>query len=558
MNSFLTFTHRWIGVALALFMLAWFSSGLIIAFFSAPPLTRAQQLAHEAPLAPEDGWLSLGDALRNSASARAKASRSGERATGAMSRGHGDEHPGKARGDSNIVDARLTRIDGAPIWLVEGDRGQRFAISAQNGELQEFSVESAERIARGWLEQDASTKKTTPAIAYVDTIDAPIGVRNAETLKPFHRFALEEGGGAQLLVSARTGEVVQITTRIERALSYAGNWLHLFHWLEPLGADEYRRDALTWVGFFAGAGALTGVILGWLRWRPGFFGKPTYARGRTQPYREFWFKYHFWAGLLGGSFALLWATSGFLSTNPGRVFSEATASREELARYRGGELPAALSDWRASASIRLGSEVVELGLNRLGDDVLLLAYTRDGARRGLTDSQTKSGFDEDALLAAVQRLAGKTQIASRELLQDYDAYYYPNRRQTAAEKPVPALRVDLADAGHTSVYIDPVDGRLLAKFDTSRRAYRWLYTAIHHWDFGWFQQRWLWNIWMAIWIAFGVALSASAVVLGWRRLRQSFGARATSPTKPGKPRAPEAPTPAAEAFSQDRAPATNG
>ena len=37
MNKFLTFTHRWIGVVLALFMLVWFSSGLIIAFLALRP-----------------------------------------------------------------------------------------------------------------------------------------------------------------------------------------------------------------------------------------------------------------------------------------------------------------------------------------------------------------------------------------------------------------------------------------------------------------------------------------------------------------------------------------
>jgi hypothetical protein len=112
--------------------------------------------------------------------------------------------------------------------------------------LQEFSVESAERIARGWLEQDASINNSAAAVAYVDTIEAPVGVRNTETLKPYYRFALAGDGDRRLLVSARTGEVVQISTGTERVLSYAGNWLHLFHWLEPLGAGEYRRDALTW------------------------------------------------------------------------------------------------------------------------------------------------------------------------------------------------------------------------------------------------------------------------------------------------------------------------
>ncbi len=529
MLPLLTFIHRWLGVVLALFMFVWFSTGLIIAFVGAPSLSREQLLAHAASLSPEDGWLSLGDALRLSASARAKAAPKSERAAGAMA-GRGGEHSGKGRGDSAIVDARLARVDGGPVWLIEDDRGQRSALSALDGAPIEFSVERAERVARSWLGSAAPTDDSP--LAYIDTVDAPGGVRNAEALKPFHRFAAEDGVGTQIVVSTRTGEVVQVATRGERAFSYVGNWLHLFRWLDALGAGEYRRDALTYAGFFAASGALTGLVLGWIRWRPGFFGNPTYARGRTQPYREFWFKYHFWAGLIGGGFALLWATSGFLSTNPGQIFSQATASREELARYRGTGLPAVVSNWKPSASLDIGPEVVEAGWSRLGDNAVLLAVTRDGARRPLNVEQANSGFDQDALLAAAQRLAGDMEIASHEALNDYDAYYYPNRRQTAADKPLPVLRVDLADAGRTSLYIDPVDGRLLAKFDSSRRAYRWLYTAVHHWDFGWFRERWLWNVWMASWIAFGVALSASAIVLGWRRLRQSFAAQPAESAAP--------------------------
>ena len=522
MLSALTFVHRWVGVALALFMLVWFSTGAIIAFVGAPGISREQQLAHAASLAPEDGWLSLGDALRASASSRSAASK-GERAGGGGMGGRtagGGEHSGRAHGDAAIADARLARVDGAPVWLVEDDRGRRFALSALDGALIDFSVDEAQRIAHSWL--GAAT------LVYVDTVDAPVGVRNAETLKPFHRFAAEDGAGTQIVVSARTGEVAQVATRVERGFSYVGNWLHLFRWLDVLGAGEYRRDALTWAGLFAASGALTGFILGWIRWRPGFFGRPTYARGRTQPYREFWFKYHFWAGLIGGGFALLWATSGYLSTNPMQIFSQATASREELARYRGTMLPAVVSAWKPSTALALGPDVVEASWSRLGDDAVLLGVTRDGGRRALNVEGAKAGFEQDALLAAAQRLAGESKIAGWEELKAYDDYYYANRRQSAVDKPLPVLRVDLADAGRTSLYIDLKDGRLLAKFDASRRAYRWLYTAVHHWDFGWFENRWLWNGWMATWIALGIALSTTALVLGWRRLGRTF---AESPVK---------------------------
>jgi uncharacterized iron-regulated membrane protein len=513
--NLLTFLHRWIGVVLALFMLFWLASGSIIAFVGSPSIDRADRLTHGASLAPEEGWLSLGDALRLSAPARAKAA--------TPIQGLENDHA-KALPDAIIVDARLARIDGAPFWQTEDDRGRRFAISARDGKVEEFSIERAERIARNWIRQEGASGAT--ALKYVDTSDAPVGVRNAQTLKPFYRFALADGSGTNVIVSARSGEVAQVATQAQRAFSYAGAWLHLFRWLDLFGAGEYRRAALSWAGFFAATGALTGLILGWIRWRPGFFGRPTYARGRTQPYREFWFKYHFWAGLNGGSFALLWAVSGYLSTNPWQIFSPATANREELARYLGSELPHVVAQWKPDASLAIDANVVELGWGRLGNGAVLVAYGRDGARQALTSAQTQSRFDDEALLAAARRLGGGTNIASNELLSAYDSYYFPGHRQGLLDKPLPVLRVDLADAGRTSLYIDPLDGRLLARVDARRRAYRWLYSAIHNWDFGFFHHRIVWYGWMATWVGLGLALAASAVVLGWRRLRRTISAGA--------------------------------
>jgi uncharacterized iron-regulated membrane protein len=491
MNS-LIFLHRWIGVVLALFMLVWFSTGLVIAFLAPPPIVRAQQLAHAERLAPEERWLSLGDAL----AARALGGRREEE-------------------DGVIAEGRLVRIAGAPVWLIENQFGRRSAISAQDGAPIVFSPEQARRVADLWAEG--------VNLVYSGSEEAPVGVRNAEALRPFHRFATPDG--REIVVSARTGEVVQSATRGERALIYAGNWLHLFRWLDLVGAGDYRRAALSWAGFFAAAAALTGVILGFVKWKPGVFGRPTYSRGRTQPYREFFFAYHFWAGLIGGVFVLLWAASGFLSTNPGQIFSPPTPSPDELARYRSAARPEAMASATSAGLAALGPETVALFWSRIEDDAVLLAVSRDGERRPVETGRTKAAFGEDALLAAAARLAGATRIAGRELLIDYDSYYYPNHHQSRIDKPLPVLRVDLADAGGASLYIDPVDGRLLAKIDASRRIYRWLYSAAHHWDFGPFRNQILWNGWMALWVFFGLALSTTAVVLAWRRLRRSIPQR---------------------------------
>ena len=517
MNAILTLTHRWAGVALALFMLGWISSGLLIAFVETPSIGESLRLSRAQSLTPRNGWLSLGEALQRSAAARV--------ATPSNGRAH-SEHPSQGLASAapsqdavSFAEARLRRVDETPAWIVEEDGGRRFAISAIDGGLIDVTPQRAERIANAWLEHESEGGFD---LSYLDTIDAPVGLRNAESLKPFHRFAVDDDAGSNILVSQRTGEVVQRLSRGQRVLAYAGNWLHLFHWLDALGAGDYRRDALSWVGFLAATSAFTGLIVGWIRWRPGFFGRSTYLGGRTQPFREFWLKYHFWAGLVGGAFAFAWAASGFLSTNPGQAFSPATASREELVRFRGGKAPAVVTDWAPDASSGVSDDVVELQWSRLGDEAKLVAVTRRGERRRLNLAGTKPFYDEAALLSAAQRVAGETKIAAHEQLDRYDDYYFASCRQTRDDKPLPVFRVDLADARHTSLYVDPAQARLLAKFDDSSRWRRWLYSAVHHWDFGWFRNAFVWSVWMATGIEIVLVLALSAVVLGWRRLRRSL------------------------------------
>jgi hypothetical protein len=90
---------------------------------------------------------------------------------------------------------------------------------------------------------------------------------------------------------------------------------------------------------------------------------------------------------------------------------------------------------------------------------------------------------------------------------------------------LPVLRVELGDAAATHLYIDPQDGRLLIKQDKSRRVFRWLYSALHHWDIGLLYQRPLWDAWMLTWVLLGLVLSASAVVLGYKRLKSTVRPR---------------------------------
>ena len=513
MKRLLFEVHRWVGVALALFMLLWFFSGLAIIYAEPTTPTRAQQLAHADSLNVDAGWLSAGDAWERSASQRS-----------AQGAGNKDKAPDAKKttgGDvSSIVEAHLLQQAGEPLWLIEENKGLRYAVSAIDGSLHKTSPEQAQKIAETWMSRESLS--AAAGVRFVETIDKPAILRNQEALRPFHRFSVDDGAGSELLISARTGEVVSVSTRIDRGFYWAGNWLHLFRPLELTSLSESRVDVLTWTSFTVIVATLTGLIVGWLRWRPGLFGKKTYSEGRVHPYRNFWFKWHFWGGLIGCVLALTWGLSGFLNNNPWKLFSPANSSKEELARYVGGEYPSLARSWKPELAVNEDIDVVELTWRRLGDETVQLAYTRDDRRLLRAISGTSTQFSDASILAAVHRLTGDVPVKTLTLLNEYDSYYYLRFHRDVADRPLPVVRIELNDAAGTHLYIDPQDGRLLVKQDRSRRVFRWLYSALHHWDFGWLYQHPLWDGWMLTWALLGLVLSVSAVVIGWKRLVITF------------------------------------
>lgn len=504
--------HRWLGIVTALFMLLWFFTGLVIVYSAPLNQTRLQQRVHAEILAPEAGWLGIGEVWERSAAQRQELRKS----EAARQRG-GETSSAQPRdgadADAPPAEARLVRHGGVPVWLMD-DHGRRLAISALDGSVHFTDSDEALKIAAARIGVGFAPR-------FVETADRVATLRNAEALKPFHRIAVDDGSGRELLISRRTGEIVQDADRIDRAMYWAGNWLHVFRPLELAGWEANRHDVLAWVSGIALVVVVTGLIIGWLRWRPGWFGNPTYAEGRQQPYRNFWFRWHFWTGLIGGIVALLFALSGFLNNNPGKIFSAPAASREEIARYVGPGRSAAMLGWRpASIALDLPEDVVELSWHRLGDAAVLQAY--DGAGRRWAPRGDAARFSDQALAAAGQRLAGTAAAPTAVLQQEYDDYYYPRHNRGAGERPLPVLRVQFDDAGATRLYIDPADGRLLLKQDDSRRAFRWLFSALHHWDFGWLHARPMWDAWMIVCCLLGLAMAATGTVIGWRRLARSL------------------------------------
>jgi hypothetical protein len=198
--------------------------------------------------------------------------------------------------------------------------------------------------------------------------------------------------------------------------------------------------------------------------------------------------------LVFGIVTLAWVASGLFSLNPWGFLE----SRPDNAAER---LAGPSQNW---SSIRNSIEAIKAspmdGLVSLTSQpfdgrLFWLARFEDGRVLRLDQSGNVRNASSDELTAAAQLLAGENTIESNSLSEAEDAYYF--KFQGFAEREpliLPVYRVIVEDDEHTSYYLDPSNTRLLARFDSAQRGYRWLFNGLHRIDFfAWLRIRPLWD-----------------------------------------------------------------
>jgi hypothetical protein len=110
-------------------------------------------------------------------------------------------------------------------------------------------------------------------------------------------------------------------------------------------------------------------------------------------------------------------------------------------------------------------------------------------------------------------------IVGAALVTEYDDYYYSRHNR---HRPLPAYRVEFADPESTWFYVDWTSGAVVLRYTRAARVQRWLYNGLHSLDFSFLTRRGA--AWDGVVIALslaGFAFAATAVAVGWRRIRRS-------------------------------------
>jgi uncharacterized iron-regulated membrane protein len=477
MTRALILLHRWLGVAFCLFFAMWFATGIVMHFVPFPALSEAERFGGLTPI--DAGTIRHGPAEAVAASAI-----------------------------KDVERVRLLQRRDSPIYLLSGPSGLR-ALSAAD---LSSAVVASEQVALAIAVDHArhrgldASQATVVELAHYDQWSVPNGL---DPHRPLFRIALHDGPGTELYVSSSTGEVVRDTTRAERWWNYAGS---VPHWIYPTALRSHWAAwdrTVWWLSLIAAIAAMTGAVLGIVRLRIA-------QRRLASPYRG-WHAWHHWLGLASSIFVLTWIASGWLSMDHGRLFSLDKLSEVEAKAITGTPHWATLAPdalQRLSAQVREVEWFTFRGQIHRRERMLLGVQHLFVA--GASDNVGRAFLAADDVSAIGPALTSGCNAAIP--IAPGDSY--------SIEPTLPGTPVYRLVCGDVWYHIDAASGVTLEKLDSSRRAYRWFYSALHTLDFpALLAAPAVRTLLIVVLCVVGLAFSLSGVVIGWRRLRLTAGSR---------------------------------
>lgn len=493
LKRLLFLTHRWLGIVLCAFFAMWFISGVVMMYVGYPKLLESERLQHLPRLGGGQGLIGPDRAL----------------ATAGV---HGP-----------VASLRLAAASGGrPVYLAEPAQAgsATIVVDARSGaRLDSFGRAAALAASGAWAGPGVP-------LDYLGAVkeDAFTHSRGLDGHRPLHRVQLGDEAQTLLYVSSRTGEVVRDAPRLERLWNYAGAWIH---WLYPFRGNAFDRwwtDIVNWLSIAGIAMALTGTVVGVLRWR---FARP-YRNGARSPYPGAMMRWHHIGGLLFALTTITWIFSGLMSMNPWKVFTSGAAPLRMEALAGGPPTLSleVLAGATPQALLAAAPGARELRWRRVLGRTLVAAYPAGGSPLVLDGNARAAPVDVQALTSAARGLL-PAPVARIERLDAYDLHYYARAGHTmtgGSDKPLPALRLVFDDADKSWVHLDPRTGAVLGRSDSHKRASRWLFAMLHSWD--WLpllERRPLWDALLVLLSLGGLLMSVTGIVIGWRRLGRKLG-----------------------------------
>jgi uncharacterized iron-regulated membrane protein len=477
-NRWLTWFHRWSGVVLCLLFIAWFASGAVLLYVPFPALVPSDRLAHSEPVD--------GSRLVREPAAAVTA----------------------APGSKQLV---LISVAGHPTYLAFGADGGPVAVPGDTAPVRAlFSAETARIVAERFGGVTAS--RVEGPLQY----DQWIVHQHFDSFRPFYRVRLDDAEGTDLYVSARTGQVLQKTRARERAWNWCGAVLHWIYFTPLRQSWSAWNQTVWWLSLFALLASVAGTWLGIHR----FLKSRASSRSSWSPFRG-WMRWHHVIGLFASIIVLMWIFSGWLSMDHGRLFSKGEVPPERALPFHGLALdavtravpPRFIRQVGSAAEIRFGAVAGRPFVAAQGGSLTTArVFWLDSP-----DAAPTAAIPPSFLITGLQAAWPHEDVIQIAPPSSPDFY------AVAESLPDTAVPFSIGTSHASRVYVDGVSGSLLVVMDTSRRAYAWVYYALHTFNFPvLLAHTTTREVLVLLLLLIGLAFSCTGVVIGVHRLRRSL------------------------------------
>ncbi|MEW7281182.1 PepSY domain-containing protein [Aquimarina sp. 2201CG1-2-11] len=399
---------------------------------------------------------------------------------------------------------RINSILDEPVYHLITNEGKFVSKFAYTGENIKIDKQFAIQVARTFTGILANAK-----VSILTEVDQWIPRPKYAKHLPVYKVNFEDEESTYVHISSKTGEVISNTTRFDRVWAWLGAIPHWIYLKEIRMHATLWSQLCIWLSAFGFIMCLSGIITGIVR----FKNKP---KANFKRFKNKWYNFHYYTGLIFGVFVCTWIFSGFMSMSPFNWSYNFTLSEQESLLWEGRKNSLENitdKEWANFQQSIPSSTIKEAHFSSFSGKLFAKYFVVDNIKTVCLSDVNYIPKESD-LSKQISHISKTDMGVTIEVLHQYDNYYYDRHNN----KKIPVIKATTTDLAY---YIDPVNGNVLLKSDVTNKLERWLYHGLHSWDFSFLtSNRPLWDIVMILLLLGGTTISITATGLGIKFIKR--------------------------------------
>ncbi|WP_152541673.1 PepSY domain-containing protein [Saccharicrinis fermentans] len=341
-------------------------------------------------------------------------------------------------------------------------------------------------------------------------------------LLPFYKCYMADKEHTVLYVSAKTGEIIQETKRLERWSARLGAIPHWIYFKQLRSLEKTWRLVVIILASLGILMTVTGIYAGVIRYRKR-------SKNSITPYKKFWYKWHHITGFFFGFFVFTFVLSGLISVSSIPDWMVGVKKSDKVKVGWNQKLDLRMhhhtTPWNIYKALDNKDGVRKIEWKSVLGQAQYHVYYEDYQKPDVytlyNDSViSQRPYSMSDIQSQANILLGQIPFSIQEQFT-YDNYYAGSGM---IYLPQPAYKIMVDDVANTWLYIDPASGEAVKTLTRNTRLRRWLYRFLHTLDIPMLKKMdGLRKTILVLLCLMGLAISVTGFVIGIKWFKRNLG-----------------------------------